>query len=139
MKVNECMTTSPDCVSPETSLRDAALLMEKDDCGFVPICENDKLIGVITDRDMAIRGIAQGKDPLKTTVRDIMTDKVMYCFVDDDIKFVCESMEKKQIRRLVVLDRNKRLKGIVSLGDLATKCHNDQLCGEVLEWVSKAA
>lgn len=139
MKVKDCMSDSPQCVSPQTSLIDAAKLMAKDDFGFLPICEKDRLIGVVTDRDIAIRAVAEGKDLLKTTVRDIMTEKVSYCFLEDNISDACESMENKQIRRLIVLDENKRLKGIISLGDLATRSHNEHLYAEVLEHVSQTA
>src|SRR3546814_17710576 len=89
------------------------------DAGVLPVGENDRLVGMLTDRDIAVRAVARGRDP-QTTVREVMTAEVQYCFDDDDADAVCENMAEQQIRRLPVVNRDKRLIGILSLGDLAT-------------------
>ena len=110
---------SPD-PSPDDTLRHAAQMMKECDCGVLPVADGDRLVGMITDRDIAVRGIADGKGP-DTKVRDVMTDEVMYCFDDDGIQQVCQNMAEIQVRRLPVVSRDKRLVGIVSLSDLAKK------------------
>jgi CBS domain-containing protein len=109
------------------------------DVGALPICSEDRLIGMVTDRDLAVKIIADGSDPEKTTVRDAMSMGVVYCFTDDSIRTAAQKMEDRQIRRLPVLNRDKRLVGIVSLGDIATRVSGDSLCGEVLERVSETS
>ena len=93
---------------------------------MLPVGENDRLIGMITDRDLAIRAVAEGKDPNRATVKDIMSPRVLYCYEDDDTKEAARSMGKNQVRRLPVLNRKKRLVGILSLGDLATKTSGEE-------------
>lgn len=137
MLIREIMSKKPEFISPTTSLKKAAEEMQKLDCGFIPVGDHDRLIGVITDRDMAIRGIARGKDPDKTTVKEVMTSKVLYCFEDDDIQKATESMGRQQIRRLIVLDKQKRMTGIVSLGDIARKCKDEKLCGHTFHEIEK--
>jgi CBS domain-containing protein len=94
---------------------------------------------MVTDRDITVRATAAGKDPRTTQVREVMTDDVVYCFDDDDTNEAARLMEEQQIRRLVILDRDKRLVGIISLGDLAVATQDDQLSGEVLERISEPA
>ena len=120
MKVSNCMTTDVQIADPEQTLQDVALTMGRLDAGVLPVSENDRLIGMITDRDIAIRGVAEGKGP-EAKVRDVMSIKVKYCFDDEDVEDVLHNMGDLQVRRLPVLNRNKRLVGIISLGDLATK------------------
>lgn len=139
MLIRDVMSRKPEFMSSTTSLKKAAAEMQKLDCGFIPIGDNDRLIGVITDRDMAIRGVASGKDPDKTTVKEIMTDKVLYCFEDDDVKKAADSMSKQQIRRLIVLNKEKRMTGIVSLGDIARKCSDENMCGRTFTAIEKEA
>jgi CBS domain-containing protein len=119
MRVNECMTRDVTMVDPQTSIRDAAKMMADCDAGILPVSENDRLVGMITDRDIAVRGVAAGKGP-DAKVRDVMSAEVRYCFEDDDSKDVLRNMSDLQVRRLPVLSRNKRLVGIVSLSDLAS-------------------
>jgi CBS domain-containing protein len=95
-------------------------MMKECDCGVLPVADGDRLIGMITDRDIAVRGIADGNGP-DARVRDAMTDEVMYCFEDEDIQHICQNMAEIQVRRLPVVNREKRLVGIVSLSDLAKK------------------
>ena len=118
MKVSEAMTATVRVANPEESLQEAALLMASLDAGALPVGENDRLIGMITDRDITIRGVAVGRGP-NAKVRDVMTEEVKYCFEDEDVDEVARNMGNEQIRRLPVLNRGKRLVGILSLGDIA--------------------
>jgi CBS domain-containing protein len=118
MRVAEAMTRDVRLIEPNQSIRDAALLMAEMDAGIMPVREGDRLVGMITDRDIAVRAVAQGRGP-DTPVREIMTDEVKYCFEDDDTSAVERNMAEIQVRRLPVLTRDKRLVGIISLGDLA--------------------
>src|SRR5215470_12054193 len=119
MKVSEIMTRDVFLASPGQKLRDVAAEMEKHDIGVLPVGDNDRLVGMITDRDIAIRGISHGLGP-DAPVRDVMSAEVKYCFEDDEIDDLAQNMAAEQIRRLPVLNDEKRLVGIVSLGDLAT-------------------
>jgi CBS domain-containing protein len=118
MKIRECMTSDVQIANPDQSIQDAARAMARLDAGVMPVGENDRLVGMITDRDIAVRGVAQGKGP-NTSIRDVMSLDVKYCFEDDDVEDVLHKMGDIQLRRLPVLNREKRLVGIVSLGDLA--------------------
>jgi CBS domain-containing protein len=119
MKIAKAMSHDVQMIDPDRTIREAASLMQKIDCGVLPVAENDRLVGMITDRDIAIRGIGGGKGP-ESKVRDVMTQEVMYCFEDEDVTHVAGNLAELQIRRLPVMNREKRLVGIVSLGDLAT-------------------
>ena len=118
MEVRECMTRDVVIASPGDSICDAAMRMAECDAGALPVGENDRLVGMITDRDIAIRAVARNLGP-DTPVRDVMSHEVLYCFEDEDIELVAENMGEQQIRRMPVLNRQKRLVGILSLGDLA--------------------
>jgi CBS domain-containing protein len=118
MKVKDVMTRDVELTSPDATLREAAQRMAKLDVGALPVGENDKLVGMITDRDIAIRAVAQGKGP-DGKVRDAMTTEVKYCFEDDDLDQVAQAMAENKVQRLPVMGHDKRLVGIVSLGDLA--------------------
>jgi CBS domain-containing protein len=119
MKVHEIMTAHARCVGPENTLVEAAGLMRELDVGSLPVCEDDRLAGMVTDRDLALRGVADGKDPNTTVVREVMSPGVVYVFADQSVEEVARVMEDRQIRRVPVLSREKRLVGIVSLGDIA--------------------
>lgn len=118
MKISKVMKRDAKLTSPDDTIQHAAKLMKDCDCGVLPVAEGDRLVGMITDRDIAVRCIAEGKGP-NARVRDAMTQEVKYCFEDEDISHVCANMSEIQVRRLPVVDRNKRLVGIVSLSDLA--------------------
>lgn len=118
MRVSECMTRDVTITSPQETMRQAAKMMADCDSGVLPVGENDRLIGVITDRDIAVRGVAEGKSP-DTQVREVMSAEVRYCYEDDDVSTVLRNMGDLQVRRLPVLSRGKRLVGIISLSDLA--------------------
>jgi CBS domain-containing protein len=120
MEISKIMHRDVKIISPDETLRDAAAAMRKLDVGVLPVGEHDRLVGMITDRDIAIRGIAEGKGP-DTKARDVMSQEVKYCFEDEAVEHVAENMAELQVRRLPVLNRDKRLVGIVSLGDLATQ------------------
>src|SRR6266481_1428762 len=124
MKVSEAMTRDVQIASPEETIRKAAKAMATLDAGALPVGEQDRLIGMITDRDIAIRGIAQGKGP-KAKVRDVMTEDVKYCFEDQEVEEVTRNMADIQVRRLPVVNRDKRLVGILSLGDIASRDGKD--------------
>lgn len=136
MKISEAMTPHAECISPDTDLVEAARRMRDLDVGALPVCENDRLAGIVTDRDLTIRGTAEGVDPASATVRSVMSPGIVYVFDDQDVEEAARLMETKQIRRLAVLDRNKRLVGIVSLGDLAVEA-GTELSGEALREISQ--
>jgi CBS domain-containing protein len=138
MKLKEIMTRDVEVVHPDDSLLMAARKMRDNDIGFLPVCDGDRLIGVLSDRDLAIRAVAEGRDPDTIIGRDLVTSPVMYCYEDQDINEAAQLMRDNQIRRLVVLNRSKRLVGVVSLGDVAMNGTND-LSGEVLQSVSTQA
>jgi len=118
MKVNTAMTRNVRLVSPDQTIREAAQLMAEIDAGSLPVGENDRLVGMITDRDIAIRAVAEGRSP-DTKIREVMTQEMLYCFDDQDLDEVAQNMSDTKVRRLPVVNREKRLVGIISLGDLA--------------------
>jgi CBS domain-containing protein len=120
MKVSELMTSDVELVQPDDTLQTAAKMMADLDTGALPVGENDKLVGMITDRDITVRAVAEGRDPDKAKVRDAMSEHIRFCFEDEDTQEVSRKMSQWAVRRLPVLNRDKRLVGIVSLGDLAT-------------------
>jgi CBS domain-containing protein len=132
------MTPGVECTQPSATLREAAEKMRDLDVGPLPVCgEDDRLAGMVTDRDIAIRAVAEGLDPKKTQVRDVMTPKIIFCFEDQDVSEAARLMEENQVRRLVVLNERKRLVGIVSLGDLAVEGGDEEMAGHTLEAISE--
>jgi CBS domain-containing protein len=127
MLLRDVMTPHVEVIHPDATLREAAQKMKTLDVGPVPVCDGDRLQGMLTDRDITVRATAEGRDPNTTRVRDVMTPDVVYCFEDQDVREAAETMEQWQIRRLVVLNQDKRLVGIVSLGDLATQTSDEEL------------
>jgi CBS domain-containing protein len=132
MQVSKAMSSDVKIANPEQSIRDAARLMAQMDCGSLPVGENDRLVGMITDRDIAVRAVAEGKSA-DTKVRDVMSTEVKYCFEDEDLDEVAHNMADLKVRRLPVLNHDKRLVGILSLGDIALTdgagSASDALCG----------
>lgn len=118
MQVADAMTRNVKVINPGQNIAEAARMMADEDIGSLPVAENDRLVGMVTDRDIVIRGLAQGKAN-DTAIRDVMSTEIKYCFEDDDLESVAQNMGDLQIRRLPVVSRDKRLVGIVSLGDLA--------------------
>ena len=137
MKLSEIMTREVEIVQPDDSLQLAARKMRDRDIGFLPVCDGTTLIGVLSDRDLTIRALAEGMDGAVMLSRDLMTTPAIYCFDDQDASEAARIMEEKQIRRLVILSRDdERLVGVISLGDLARKELVD-LSGSVLQKVSE--
>jgi len=140
MQVKEIMTTGVECARPAASVREAAIRMRDLAVGSLPVCDHrERLVGIVTDRDLVIRALAEGADPETTRVDEVMTPGVEYCFEDQDVARAAELMKQKQIRRLLVLNRDKKLKGIVSLGDVAVKGRNDRMSGDTSEQASQSA
>lgn len=139
MLVRDVMTPHAECVSPDDTLQEAARKMRLLDVGPLPVCDHDRVVGIITDRDITVRATAEGLDPKTAKVRQAMTEGIDYCFEDDDIAEAEQLMAERQVRRLPVMSRDKRLVGIVSLGDLATKDNYPDRPGEVLREVSEPA
>jgi CBS domain-containing protein len=135
MQVREAMTREVRVATPGQTIREAASLMSECDAGILPVGENDRLVGMITDRDIAVRAVAKGLGP-DTPVRDVMsTDKVHYCFEDDDVDDVAKNMGTEKVRRLPVMDRNKRLVGIISLGDISK--NETKAAGQSMEKITE--
>jgi len=131
------MTRGVECISPDDTLQQAARKMRDLDVGPLPVCgDNDRLAGMITDRDIVVRAVAEGWAPDSRQVRDVMTPEGVYCYEDQDVDEAAAQMRDRQIRRLVVLNRDKRLVGIVSLGDLAVETGDEHLASKTLEEVS---
>ncbi len=135
MKVKEVMHNGVSWVKPDTSLNDIAKIMQTEDIGSVPVGENDRLVGMVTDRDLACRGLTRNKNPEKLNARDVMTKGIIYCREDEDVDDAIRIMENKKVRRLPVLDENKRMVGMLSLGDISHSLPRD-LSGEVMQAVS---
>jgi len=139
MWIRDIMTRDVECAWPDDTLQEAALKMKALDVGPLPVCDSDRVVGMLTDRDITIRAVAEGRDPKSTRVRDVMTPNVVSCSEDDPVEEAARLMQERQIRRLLVLDRNQRLVGIVSLGDLAAETGDPHRMGEVLQDVSEPA
>ena len=137
MQIREVMTRDVKLADPGMKLKDAAALMRDGDFGLLPVGENDRLVGTITDRDIAIRAVAEGKDPNSTAVREAMSEGIHYCFDDQTVDEAADLMSEAQIRRLPIVNRDKRLVGIVALADLATEPKTGEPAGEALAGVSE--
>jgi CBS domain-containing protein len=135
MKVSEAMSRNVKMANPTQSIREAACLMAEIDAGSLPVGENDRLVGMITDRDIAVRAVAEGKSP-DTKIGDIMSREVLYCFEDEDVEDVSRNMGDEKVRRLPVLNRDKRLVGIVSFGDIA-RSEEPDTAGRTISEISK--
>ncbi|HLW67647.1 MAG TPA: CBS domain-containing protein [Gemmataceae bacterium] len=137
MKVSQVMSRKVECIHPEATLEEAAERMKALDVGALPVCDNDRSIGMLTDRDLVIRAIAHGDDPKSTMVGIAMTPTTIYCFDDQEMEDAARIMRARQVRRLIVLDRDKRLAGLLSLGDLALEAKDEHLAAETLERISE--
>lgn len=119
MNVAQIMSANVELTDPSMPISEAARRMRDEDIGALPVGENDRLVGMVTDRDIAVRGVAEAKDPDSCTVRDVMSDGVYYCFEDEDVERAAEVMAGHKVRRLPILNREKRLVGVLALADLA--------------------
>lgn len=137
MLIRDVMSKHCKWCAPTATMNEAARLMAQNDFGSLPVAERNKLIGMVTDRDMIVRGLAQGQDPETARLRDIMTDRIYYCFDDQSCDEVAANMAEMQVRRMPVLTRDKKLVGIVSLGDLSrkTKAHEAE---QALKGISRS-
>ena len=135
MKVKDVMHRGVTWVEPVTSIRAIAQMMRDADIGSVPVGENDRLVGIVTDRDIICRGIADSADCNGLTARDVMSKPIIYCRADDELEYALRIMEKNRIRRLPVIDENKRLTGILALGDIS-EIGGQEMAGEVMRSVS---
>jgi CBS domain-containing protein len=133
MLVGEAMTPRAEVVRPDETLQAAALKMRGLNVGALPVADGEHLVGMITDRDIAIRAVAAGKDPTRTLVREAMTPQVVWCFEDQDTLEAARIMEDKAIRRLMVVDRDERLVGILTVDDIASGARQERLAGEVID------
>jgi CBS domain-containing protein len=137
MKVHDVMTPDVIMVGPEATLAEAAQLMKDEDIGPLPVCESGQVFGMVTDRDIAVRAVAEGRDPKVTHVREVMTPDVVCCFETDEVEEAARLMQETQLRRLLVIDDDRRLVGIVSLADIVLQTGDDRLGGETLERVTE--
>jgi CBS domain-containing protein len=137
MKIKDVMTRNVAVVHPSTTIEEAADLMKTHDVGLLPVCEGERLVGVLTDRDITVRAVAVGQSPVTTLVSDAMTPDIYSVFEDQDVEDAARVMKQQQVRRVVVLDGDKRLVGITSLGDLAVDTADAMLTGEVVERISE--
>lgn len=133
--VNEIMSTDVRVIAPDATLQRAAQMMQELDVGSLPVCKDNQLLGMVTDRDITIRGVAAGLAPESACVADVMTEDLQFCTVDQDTEEVMHTMGQTQVRRLPVINLKKELVGIVSIGDLATRQvgHIDQTVRQISE------
>lgn len=142
MKCSEVMTDNPVCCLPNDSVSQVARVMRREHIGPVPVVNSDRtreIIGIITDRDLAIKVVAEGRDPNRTTVSDVMTHTIVVCRDDDELSSAIAAMEEYQIRRVPVIDHGGRVVGIISQADVATRFHDQVITAEVVEEISRAA
>jgi CBS domain-containing protein len=139
MNVSEIMTTDFEMIDGTGSLIEAAEKMKLLNVGFLPVREGTRLAGLVTDRDIVIRGLAEGLDPGSTQVKDIISSGVVYCYDDDSVEEAARLMEDNQIRRLIVVNHDQTPVGILSIGDIAVKSGQEELAGEILERISEPA
>lgn len=139
MKLKEIMTRDVEVVAPRSPIKEAAEKMKSLDVGLMPVCDGNRLTGMLTDRDITVRAVSEGRDPNTTKVEDVMTPEVVFAFEDSDVSEAAEMMERHQIRRLIILDRQKQMAGVVSLGDVAFKAKDKDLTAEVTQRVSDPA
>ena len=139
MELRDIMTRNVEVVNGNASLQEAATKMKKLDVGLMPVCDGDRLKGLLTDRDITIRATANGRDPSKTKVNEVMSTDIAYCLEDQAVDEAVILMEARQIRRLPILNQDKQLVGIVSLADIAVHVGDRDLTGETLEEISEPA
>ncbi len=142
MRIEDVMTEDFELIDPSASLREAAIKMQELDCGFLPIGgpQDEKLRGVVTDRDIVVRGLAEGLDPDEATVSEIKTNRILYCFKDSDLESAAEAMRENQVQRLVVIDsvENKQMCGIITIGDI-WRHHQEREAAEAERGIKSSA
>ena len=135
--ISEIMSREVSVLNPSSTLRQAAEQMKAQDVGSVPVCDGQKLVGMITDRDIAVRAVAEGRDPNATRVSDVMSGDVVWCFEDASTEEVAAKMADRQVRRVPVVNRDQKLVGIVALADLATSQQGSDVKADALEGISE--
>lgn len=136
MEIKDVMTAEYNWIAPNATISEAAKIMQDKDIGFLPVGENDRLIGTLTDRDIVVRSASKNQNPQTQQVKDVMTEKVYYCYDDQNVADICTNMSEIKVRRLPVVNRDKRLVGTVSIGDLAQG--QVQESGQALQQITKA-
>jgi CBS domain-containing protein len=139
MQISDIMTRDVESIGPDDTLQEAATRMKQFGVGPLPVCENQSVVGMVTDRDITLRAVAEGLDPATTSVRDVMSEEIICCFEDQEVEVAAHLMQSKQIRRVLVLDRDKKLVGIITLADLASEALGSLQAGEILQEMSGAA
>ena len=139
MLISEIMTNDVEFIGPDETLQNAAARMKELGVGTLPVCENAGVVGMLTDRDITVRAVAEGRNPQTTTVRDVMSGELICCYQDQEAEVAAHLMRSQQIRRILVLDRDKQLVGIVSLSDLALESPSPEQAGEILQDVCGGA
>jgi CBS domain-containing protein len=137
MQIKDVMTRDVEVIRPDDTIQQAARKMKDLDVGAMPVCDGQRLVGMLTDRDITIRATAEGRDPSNTTAQETMTPEIYYCFENQNIEDAALLMMEKQIRRLPIIDDNKKLVGIVALGDVAEDVEDDEIAGTTLEEISR--
>jgi len=138
-KCNEVMTKNPVCCLPNDSVAKAAELMKSENIGSIPVIENkqsQKLVGIVTDRDLALKIVAKGRDPKTTKVEEVMTHNVVTCRADDDLQKALDAMAKHQLRRIPVLDNDNKILGIIAQADVATRVDQPEKTAEMVKEIS---
>jgi CBS domain-containing protein len=136
MKLQQVMTRDAETISSDATVWAAAKLLRDLNIGFLPVCDQGRLVGVLTDRDIVVRAVAEGRDPVLTSVQEVMTPEVITCFADQSAEEAAQIMLERQIRRVLILDQDKKLVGVVSLGDLAVDALNQEQAGRTLQNIS---
>ncbi len=135
--VREMMTPNIKVIPPDCTIQDAAKMMKALGIGSLPVCDGVRVLGMVTDRDITVHVVGEERSPVITRAREVMSAPVIFCFEDQEIEDAARVMEVMQVRRLVVLNKSKRLVGILSIGDIAVKTGREELAGEILEYVSQ--
>lgn len=138
---SELMTKDPVCCLPDSPVADAARLMKRENIGPIPVIENErtrKLVGIVTDRDLALKIVAEGRDPASTKVEAVMTRKVVTCRADDDLQKALDAMSEHQLRRIPVVDNDNRILGIISQADVATRVNQPEKTAAVVKGISRS-
>lgn len=138
MQAKSFMSRNVECIFPNTSIQEAARKMQSLDVGFLPICKDDRIVGTLTDRDIVLRVVAAGKDLARLSAQDVMTTDVHWCYDDQTAEEIGDYMAEKEIRRVLILDRNKRLAGVVSIGDLSKVQGQQEKTGETMREIAGA-
>jgi len=136
MRAKEIMTPWVECIPPDMGLSEVARKMKSMDVGFLPVCENDRVVGTITDRDIVLRAVAEEKEIARSKARDIMTTDVVWCSEDQPSDDIAQFMAQKGVRRVLILNQQKRLAGVISIGDLA-KAGETQKTGETMKTIAR--